>query len=122
MTRLGPNVSYTALPHPARIMRGIKLAGAGLARERDQVLRDDTGGDDFLDSAFLQAWPGVAPKGAAVVGEHAELPAHFEQHAEAPFQVLEGKLAGPRRPLAAMRIGAVDLVIVAAEQPYRIIG
>src|ERR1700730_2072110 len=98
-------------------MRAIKLAGADLARERDQMLGDDSGGDDCLDSAFLKAWPGIAPESPAIVGQYAELPAHLEQHGEAPFQVLEGELAGPRGALAPMRIGAVDLVVVAAEQP-----
>src|SRR5215468_9862868 len=104
-----------ALPGLARIMRGIKLAGAGLARERDQMLGDDPSGDDFLDSTFLQARPSIAPESPAIVGQRAELPAHLEQHGEAPFQVLESELARPRRKLAAMRIGA-------AEQPHRIVG
>ena len=39
-------------------MRGVELAGAGLARERDEVLGDDAGRDDRFDAAFLQARPG----------------------------------------------------------------
>src|SRR6516164_5198652 len=81
-----------ALPDLARIVRGIKLAGAGPARERDQMLGNDPGGDDFLDSTFLQTRPSIAPESPAIVGQHAELPAHLEQHGEAPFQVLEGEL------------------------------
>src|SRR5215468_10290486 len=111
-----------ALPGLARIMRGIKLAGAGLARERDQMLGDDPGGDDFLDSTFLQARPSKAPESRTIVGQRAELPAHLEQHGEAPLHVPESELARPRWKLAAMRIGAADLIIVAAEQPHRIVG
>src|SRR5262249_60173826 len=103
-------------------MRGIEFAGAGLAGEGDQMLGNYAGGDDFRDSAFLQAWPRVAPESPAVVGQHAKLPAHFDQHGEAALQVRNRELAGPWRELATMRVGAMDLVIVAAEQPLRIIG
>src|SRR5215468_2996359 len=103
-------------------MRGVQLAGASLAREGDQMLGDDARGDDFLDPAFLQAWPGVAPECPTVVREHAELPAHLGEHGDAAFQVLEGELARSRRALAAMRIGAADLVIIPTEQPCRIVG
>src|SRR5215471_8310521 len=103
-------------------MRSIEFAGAGLAGEGDQMLGNYAGGDDFLDSAFLQAWPRVAPESPAVVGQHAKLPAHLDQHGEAAFQVRNRELAGPWRELATMRVGAMDLVIVAAEQPLRIIG
>src|SRR5262249_48228162 len=104
-SRRGPLANF------GRIMRRIKFAGAGFACECDQMLGNDAGGDDFLDSALLQAWPGIAPERLAVVGQHAELPAHLKQHGEAPFQVLESELAGPRRALAPMRIGAVNLVV-----------
>src|ERR1700678_1970371 len=109
-------------PDLAGIVRGVELAGARLAREGDQVLGDDPGGDDFLDPAFLEARPGVAPERLAIVGLDAQLPAHLEQHGEAALEVPHGELAGPRRPLAPVRIGAVDLVVVAPEQPRRIVG
>src|SRR5262252_3094468 len=102
-------------------MRGVQLTGAGLAREGDQMLGDDPRGDDFLDPAFLQARPGVAPERATIARQHAELPAHLGEHGEAPSQILEGELARSRRALAAMRIGAADLVIVPTEQPCRIV-
>src|ERR1700732_276408 len=95
------------LPQFARIMRGVELAGAGLAGERDQVLGDDPGGDDLLDAAFPEARPRIAPEGPAIVGPHSELPADFGQHGETALEVPDRELAGPRRPFAPMRIGAV---------------
>src|SRR5579871_5923768 len=103
-------------------MGGIELAGAGLAGERDQVLGDNPGRYDFLDPAFLQPRPGITPEGAAIVSQHAEFPAHLEQHGGAAFQILESELAGPWGALAAMRVGAADLILVAAKQPGWIIG
>src|SRR6266446_935482 len=103
-------------------MRGVEFARAGLACERDQMLGNDPGGDDLLDSAFLQARPGITPESSAIVSAHAKLPAHLEQHGEAAFQVRHRELAGPWRELATMRIGTLDLVIVTAEQSLRIVG
>src|SRR5262249_48608056 len=57
-----------------------------------------------------------------IVSAHAKLPAHLEQHGEATFQVRYRELARPWRELATMWVGALDLVIVAAEQPFRIVG
>src|SRR5258708_39639950 len=103
-------------------MRGIEFAGACLAGERNQMLGNDPGSDDLLDSAFFQAWPGIAPESPAIVGAHAKLPAHFDQHGEAALQVRHRELAGPWRQLATMRIGTLDLVIVAAEQTGTVVG
>src|SRR5258708_40150516 len=86
------------------------------------MLGNDPGGDDLLDSAFLQARPGIAPESPAIVSEHAKLPAHLEQHGEAAFQVRHRELAGPWRELATMRIGTADLGIGTGGKPLPVKG
>src|ERR1700710_262450 len=68
------------LAQPYRIIRCILLAARSVAREHDQMMRDQDRTDEIFDLAACKPAPREFPEVPFVVAEHPDLPEDVAQH------------------------------------------
>src|SRR4051812_42690261 len=107
------------LAWPEAVVRGAAPSRRGLAREPDQVVREEHRADEMLQLAAPQPRPRETPEHAAVIPLDANQPEYAGHHGQAALDVAPGgALPGVRR-IDAVLVGAANLPFVARDEVFR---
>src|SRR3984957_6352181 len=105
-----------------RCVKGRALPAAqSLLRKLDQVPGDKAHAEDRLDLAAAQRVPGRLPERCSVVGYNPNSPDNIPSEHSAALQIDLCQLAFCRQA-QSVRIGCVNLIAEAGEQPLRRVG